>query len=271
MQKLADGQDTEVGFSLAWLWSRCVGVPQADGWLPAGELTPGWGGAGEPLHPVAAAVSRMDTQATILLIRLVSTVTILTREPLPGLSGDLVDEGGQPGFVEQVGGADGHVVGHVVEGGPDLGHGHPGERRPGQAVGGELDGNGVAFGVGGGRAAGLPVDHVVAALGGVGEHRVDPAADQPVADQRLERDLDRAGPPFGPLAALEPGAELAQVGAACARARACASAWAVACAWVVAVAGVGRAEQVEVVDEALLAVALLQPLVEGRAPEIGRA
>src|SRR5579872_6604741 len=109
MQKLADGQDTEVGFSLAWLWSRCVGAPQAGappGWTVAGgvaaaELAAGRGGADEPLHPVAAAISRMDTQANILLIRRVSTVTILTRGPLPGLSGDLVDEGGQAGFVEQ--------------------------------------------------------------------------------------------------------------------------------------------------------------------------
>ena len=45
MQKLADGQDTDVGSSLAWLWSRCVGVPQpgaapsweAAGWLSAGS------------------------------------------------------------------------------------------------------------------------------------------------------------------------------------------------------------------------------------------
>ena len=35
----------------------------------------------------------------------------------------MADESGQAGLVEQVGGADGHVVGHVVEGGPDLGHG----------------------------------------------------------------------------------------------------------------------------------------------------
>src|SRR5580698_6149732 len=113
----------------------------------------------------------------------------------PGLGGDVVDEGGQAGFVEQVGGADGHVVGDVVEGGADLGDGDPGERRPGQAVGGELDGNRAPFGVGGGRAAGLPVDHVVAALGGVGEYRVDPAAHQPVADQRLVRLFVRPRPP----------------------------------------------------------------------------
>ena len=71
MQKLADGQDTEVGSSLAWLWSRCVAAPQPDaapggevaGWPPAGELAPGPGGADDPLHPAAAPMSRMATQA----------------------------------------------------------------------------------------------------------------------------------------------------------------------------------------------------------------
>ena len=105
----------------------------------AGRPPPGSVGAVEPLHPVAAPMSRMDTQASVLLIRLVPTVTILTREPLRGLGGDVVDQGGQAGFVEQVGGADGQVVGDVVEGGADLGDGYPGERRPGQAVGGELN------------------------------------------------------------------------------------------------------------------------------------
>src|SRR5271169_3437680 len=116
MQKLADGQDTDVGSSMAWLWSRCVAAPQADAapdgavavWPPAGELAPGPGGADEPLHPVATPVSRMATHAHILFIRLVCT--------LRGLGGDVVDEGGQAGFVEQVGGADGQVVDDVVEG-----------------------------------------------------------------------------------------------------------------------------------------------------------
>jgi hypothetical protein len=81
MQKLADGQDTDTGFSAAWLWSRCVGTPQAGavpagevpagevaGWPRARELVPGPDGADEPLHPVAAPVSRMATQAKILVI-----------------------------------------------------------------------------------------------------------------------------------------------------------------------------------------------------------
>ena len=72
MQKLADGHDTDVGSSLAWLESRCVAAPGTgtalDGavavWPPAGEWAPDWGEAGDdPLHPVAAPISRMDTQA----------------------------------------------------------------------------------------------------------------------------------------------------------------------------------------------------------------
>lgn len=58
MQKLADGQDTDVTSSLAWLWSKCVAAPHA------GELAPGLGGADDdPLHPVAAPISKTDTQA----------------------------------------------------------------------------------------------------------------------------------------------------------------------------------------------------------------
>ena len=71
MQKLADGHDTEVGSSPPRLWSRCVAVPHAGaaldcevaGWPPAGELARGSGRADDPLHPVAAPTSRMDTQA----------------------------------------------------------------------------------------------------------------------------------------------------------------------------------------------------------------
>src|SRR5580693_7858307 len=72
MQKLADGQDTDVGSSPPWLWSRCVAAPHAGaaldcalaGWPPAVELAPGPAdGADDPLHPVAAPISRMDTQA----------------------------------------------------------------------------------------------------------------------------------------------------------------------------------------------------------------
>ena len=39
------------------------------GWPPAGELAPGSGGADDPLHPVAAPISRMDTQANGSRIR----------------------------------------------------------------------------------------------------------------------------------------------------------------------------------------------------------
>jgi len=71
MQKLADGHDTDAGSSPPWLRERCAAAPQAGpapdrevaGWPPAGELAPGPGGADDPLHPVAAPVSRMDTQA----------------------------------------------------------------------------------------------------------------------------------------------------------------------------------------------------------------
>src|SRR5579863_9033082 len=141
MQKLADGQDTEVGSSLAWLWSRCVAAPQPGaapavavvGWL----LAAGSVGADAPVHPVAAPVSRMAAHAPASRSRPVMCACMVLRD----VGGNVVDEGGQPGLVEQVGGADGHVVGDVVEGGPDLRHGNPGQRGPGQAVGGELDGD----------------------------------------------------------------------------------------------------------------------------------
>ena len=86
MQKLADGQDTDVGSSPPWLRSRCVAAPQAGaapdrgvaGWPPVGERAPGSGGADDdPLHPVAAPISKMATQANARpgrLIRLVPTV-----------------------------------------------------------------------------------------------------------------------------------------------------------------------------------------------------
>ena len=72
MQNLVDGHDTDVGSSPPWLWSRCVAAPQAGtavdcevaGWPPAGETAPDSGGADDdPVHPVAAPISRMDTHA----------------------------------------------------------------------------------------------------------------------------------------------------------------------------------------------------------------
>ena len=72
MQKLAEAHDTDVGISLPWLWSRCAAVPQAGAapdcevaaWPLAAEPDPGSRGAGDdPLQPVAAPVSRTDTQA----------------------------------------------------------------------------------------------------------------------------------------------------------------------------------------------------------------
>lgn len=72
MQKLADAHDTDVGISLPWLLSRWAAAPQAGpapecevaGWLPAEEPAPCPAGAGDDrLHPVAAAISRTDTQA----------------------------------------------------------------------------------------------------------------------------------------------------------------------------------------------------------------
>jgi hypothetical protein len=90
MQKLADGQDTDVGSSPPWLWSRCVAAPQAGAALdcavagrpPAGGVAPCPGGADDPLHPVAAPISRMDTQANasrsrpVMLSRLVGDVPV---------------------------------------------------------------------------------------------------------------------------------------------------------------------------------------------------
>ena len=58
--------------------------------------------------------------------------------PLAGQR-DLLDERGQPGLVEQVRGPQRLVVAHVVETCPDLVQRHPGQRRPGHPVGGELD------------------------------------------------------------------------------------------------------------------------------------
>ena len=78
MQKVADGHDTDTGSSLAWLWSRWAAASQADaaldravaGWPPAGERAPGSGGAdADPLHPVAAPISRMTTQASARPVR----------------------------------------------------------------------------------------------------------------------------------------------------------------------------------------------------------
>ena len=108
----------------------------------------------------------------------------------------------------------------------------------------------MAFGFGPGRAARLPVDHVETAVPRVGEHRVDPAADQPVTDERLERHLDRLRPAIGPLAPLEPRAELGEITLVPLPRR-------------VVVVG---PEQDAVVDEQLLAVPLFQPPVKGGAP-----
>ena len=103
MQKLADGHDTDVVSSPPMLRSRCVAAPHA------GELAPGWCGAGDdPLHPVAAPISKMDTQAKhasrILLTCLVSTVRsslfrdlLLKEEPLRGT---------EPGFLRSAAGPD---------------------------------------------------------------------------------------------------------------------------------------------------------------------
>ena len=107
----------------------------------------------------------------------------------------------------------------------------------------------MAFGFGPGRAARLPVDHVETVVLRVGEHRVDPAADQPVTDERLERHLYRPRPAIGPLAPLEARAELGEI-------------------TLVPVAGrvvIVGPEQDAVVDEQLLAVPLFQPPVKGGA------
>src|ERR1700723_3488158 len=106
----------------------------------------------------------------------------------------------------------------------------------------------MAFGFVSRRAAGLPVHHIEALWPAL-EPRVNPAADQPVADERLERHLDRLRPAISPLAPLELRPQLGEVAVARRTRRV-----------------VVGAEQVAVVDEQLLAVPLLQPLVEGGAP-----
>jgi hypothetical protein len=78
MQKLADGHDTDVGSSVPWLLPRCVAAPHVGaaldwgvaGWRPAEEPVPDPGGADDdPVHPVAAPISRMDTHANASLSR----------------------------------------------------------------------------------------------------------------------------------------------------------------------------------------------------------
>ena len=76
MQKLADGHDTDVGSSIPRPWSRFVAAPRAGAALdcaaladtvagcpPAVEPPVDPGAGADPLHPVAAPISRMDTQA----------------------------------------------------------------------------------------------------------------------------------------------------------------------------------------------------------------
>src|SRR6266567_6862924 len=72
MQKRADGHDTDVG-SWPRLWARCVAAPhpgaaldcEVAAWPAAGESALGSGGAeDDPVHPVAAPISRMDAQAS---------------------------------------------------------------------------------------------------------------------------------------------------------------------------------------------------------------
>ena len=76
MQKLADGHDTDAGSSPPWLWSRWLAAPQA------GELAPGGGGADDGAsHPVAAPMSRMNTQANASRSRPVRTVSEETVRP----------------------------------------------------------------------------------------------------------------------------------------------------------------------------------------------
>jgi hypothetical protein len=137
-------------------------------------------------------------------------------------------------------------VADVVEGGADPAKRDVGQGGPGQPVGGQLDGHRVLLRLAAGRLAGLPVHHVEAAVVGVGEHRVDPAADLAIADEHVERDLSLAGPPAAPFACLEPGLELDQV--------------------LVRVLVVPVGEQVVVVDQPLLAEPLLKPQVERGTP-----
>ena len=100
MQKRADGQDTDVGSSLTWLVPRCVAGPQAGaapdgaapdctvagcalaGRPPAVVLAPGPGDAGDPLHPMAAAVSTMTRQANASRRRGVRTRGFVAISPI---------------------------------------------------------------------------------------------------------------------------------------------------------------------------------------------
>jgi Glycosyltransferase family 87 len=60
---------------------------------------------------------------------------------------DLLDEHGQPGFVEQVRGPQRQAVANVVETGSDLIQRHARQPRPGHPVGGELDRGGLHLGL----------------------------------------------------------------------------------------------------------------------------
>jgi hypothetical protein len=118
MQKLADGHDTEVTSSLAWLWSWWVAAPQAGaapdgavaGRAPAGVLAPGPGGAdGDPLHAVAALMSRMDTQPEasrsrpVQCGRLVSEVPVNAGAVLLGAYAEDAELEGEGGVVADQG------------------------------------------------------------------------------------------------------------------------------------------------------------------------
>ena len=155
------------------------------------------------------------------------------------------DQGQQAGLVEQVDRAQGDARGDVVEARADPLDRHAGQPRPAQPVGGQLHGRGGELGARR-RRAGLPVDDLEAAVG-VGEDRVDPAAQRQRAERRLERHLDLGRLAVGPLAGEE---RLLQLGER-----------AVGRGELVAGAG-----QLVEVDQLRRAEPLLQPGVERRAP-----
>ena len=125
-------------------------------------------------------------------------------------SGTAASSARRPARVEQVDGAQRHVVAHVVERRPHPLRRAAGQRGPGQPVRGELH---VQRGPAGrvGQRAGLPVDDRPAAVR-VGVHRVHPPAHGDPVDHRLERHLHlvrarapptatRGTPPAAPRAA----------------------------------------------------------------------
>src|SRR2546421_267861 len=123
---------------------------------------------------------------------------------------DAADEIVQRRCVEQVGRAYRDALGHVVERGAHLPDRYRGQFRPGQPVGGELDGGRVRRRPGWRAAAGLPVDHVEGPVR-LGVDGVHPAPDHHTGHRGRERHLDRVRYAVAPLPAGEQFLQAGQV------------------------------------------------------------